>query len=74
MVQNLPLFRRLRVNQERRRFLKDVQDEKYYGFKIRRKRNHTNLDPWGLIESQVSCIETKSWKKLYKKRKRYLIK
>jgi hypothetical protein len=72
MLHNYPIFRRKKVNQERRRYIKDLQEHKEFGYKIRKRRSFSLLNPWGLLESQISCLGTKSWKKLHKKRKRYL--
>lgn len=61
-------YRHVRTKQEMTRWYRDKED----GVKLRRRRNPHSLEPWGMLEGVPSCYTTKSWKKLYKKRKQYL--
>ena len=57
-------YRHPRVQQERRSWFRLVEEE----VRLRRRRSPQHLDPSGALEKFPSCIEMKSWKKLYKKK------
>ncbi len=59
-------YRRLSTQQERKRWYKDREEN----VKLRGRRSPGHLDPWD-IEKRMSCFTTKSWKKLYKKKRQW---
>ncbi len=54
-------YRRIPTNQEQRRWFKDMEED----VKLRRCRSPHFLDSWN-IEKRISCLSSKSWKKLNK--------
>ena len=60
------------VKYESKRYYADIELEKEFGFKfVRRERNPCALSAWS-YDKQPTCVDTKSWKKLYKVKKQYL--
>jgi len=66
MLYNYSYFRRIRVNQERVRWYRDIEEP----VKLRKRRGPVYLDPW-TIEKNASIMCSKSWKHLYKIRKQW---
>ena len=59
------------TQQESKRFGADIELEKEYPLKIRRKRNPRYLDMWNK-EPRTWAYNSKSWKKTDKCKKQYL--
>jgi len=63
-------YRRVKTYQEIRTNLMIDEEANEYGYRpTRGNRKGRYLDAWNDFE--VSCKETRSWKKIYKKRKQY---
>lgn len=63
-----PQYRQQRVQQERRRWFKDLDED----VKLRQKRSPKYLDTSLDLEKQPTCIDFKNWKKLKKRRKQWM--
>ena len=61
-------YRHPKTTQEMRRWYQDKED-----VKLRKRRAPCHLNAWGEIEDVPSCYETKSWKKLSKRKKQWMI-
>ena len=57
------------ASSEVRAFYKDKQIKNEYHFKMRNRKS--DIDPWN-NERQAQGVLTKSWKKLFKRKKQYL--
>lgn len=67
MIHSTHYYRRIRTNQERRRWQRDIDD----GVTLRKARSPYYLDARNL-DKTATCLEMKSWKKLYRKKKQWL--
>lgn len=59
-------YRHQRVQQERRRWFRDIEEN----VKLRKRRGPSFLDTWGALETFPSCFGTRSWKKLKRKNRK----
>lgn len=60
-------YRHQRVAQENRRWYRDCEED----VRLRRRRNPTHMNAWGLIEGYPSIYKSKSWKHIFKCRKQW---
>lgn len=61
-------YRRQRVQQERRRWFQDLEED----VKLRQRRAPSYLERWGNLETYPTCYNMKSWKKLTKFKKQWM--